>query len=83
MSVVALIFGLFGILVLREAIFTHEVKLTKMQIDGPSTWTTESFETFYRVVSFEMFSHIYYSSGSLFNISVFVHNRSASGQCEE
>ena len=79
-SVVALISGLFDILILMEAIFTHEVKSTKMQYDGSSTWTTENLETFYKVVSFGMLSHIYYSSGS---ISVFFHNRSAGGQCEE
>ena len=39
MSVVALIFGLFGnVVVLREAIFTQEVKSTKMQNDGASDY---------------------------------------------
>ena len=68
-SVVALIFGLFSILVLRVS--RRRLSQRKCRMMGQVT--TENIETFYRVVSLGTLSHIYYSSGSIFSISVFVY----------
>ena len=81
-SVVALFFGLFGILVLREAIFTHEVKSTKMQNNGSSTWTTESLKPSTELFLLGCFP-TYTILLVVFSVYLFSSTTGLQGQCEE